>query len=60
MRSHLIGKEVIITAKDSYLYGEWGIIRYYDGDYYYISPWGGEESMLFDRKEFKVKKNVTR
>lgn len=59
MKSDLIGKEAIITDKDSYLNGEWGIIKYYDGEYYHIAPWNGTETMVFRRKEFKVRRNVS-
>lgn len=48
----LIGKEVTILVGN--LKGEWGIVRYFDGDYYHVSPWGGDEALIFDRKEIKV------
>jgi len=60
MKSDLIGREATITAKDSYLNGEWGIIKYYDGRYYHIAPWNGTETMVFERKEFKVRRDVSR
>lgn len=34
-KSKLIGKEV--TIKNGACAGEWGIIKYYDGEYYHIA-----------------------
>lgn len=48
----LIGKEVTILVGD--LKGEWGIVKYFDGDYYHVSPWNGNEAMIFDRNEIRV------
>lgn len=54
---NLIGKEVTITSKDSWAYGEWGVIKDYDGEYYYVAIADDPTSQLvFDRKEFKIKK----
>lgn len=54
-RSKLIGKEVTITTKDSWVFGEWGIVKMYDGEYYHIAILGDEKCLLiFERKEFKV------
>lgn len=53
----LIGKQVTITAKDSMYHGEWGIVKDYDGEYYYIAIADDTTAMpIFERKEFKVKK----
>lgn len=55
----LIGKTVLITNRDSWCYGESGIIKGYDGEYYHIAITGHEDVMLiFARDEFKVKKDV--
>jgi len=57
--SKLIGKKVYITDKDSIYYDEWGIIKYYDGEYYHIAIANGVDSLpIFKRNEFKVKKQV--
>ncbi len=57
MESKLIGKEVTITTKDSWAFGEWGIVRMFDGEYYHIAPWNDEKiSLVFTRDEFRVKR----
>lgn len=53
---NLIGKEVIITQRYSWLYGEWGIVKYFDGEYYHIAPWNGEETLVFTRDGFRVRR----
>lgn len=55
--SSLIGKEVTITTRNSPYYGEWGIVKYFDGDDYHIALWDGNDQMIFSRDEFKVKRN---
>jgi len=67
MKSKLTGKIVTITNKEHDLYGEWGMIICYDGDCYHFSPWCTtiEEALkhpsyIFDRKEFRVKRNKTK
>ena len=36
--------------------GEWGIIKDYDGEFYHIALWGGDDSLLiFEPSEVKVK-----
>lgn len=56
-----IGKEVIINSPGHQLDGEWGIIRMIDDDgFYYVSPWNGEESMVFDRSELRIKRTKSR
>lgn len=54
MESKLIGKKVYITNEEHWAYGEWGIIRYFDGDSYHIAIANGDEELIFDRDEFKV------
>ena len=36
---NLIGKLVKIKSRDSDYDGEWGVIKYFDGDDYHIAPW---------------------
>ena len=53
----LIGKEAKITTKDSWYYGEYGIIKYFDGEYYHIAITGDNSNMcIFTRNEFKVRR----
>lgn len=56
--SKLIGKEAKITNKDSWYYEEYGIIRYFDGEYYHIAITGDDNNLcVFERNEFKVRKD---
>ena len=62
MNSKLIGKIATITNKDSHIYGEYGMITHFDGEYYYIAPWCTtmetalkESNLIFKRNEFKIK-----
>lgn len=57
-KEDLIGKRVIITDKSSWAYGEWGIVKFFDGEYFHIAPWNDENSQLiFERRDFKVTRN---
>ena len=59
IKSKMIGKKVYIIDKNSFYYNEWGIIKYYDGEYYHIAIANGEDILpIFKRNEFKVKKQV--
>ena len=54
---NLIGKKVFITDSDSSYYNEWGIIKDYDGDYFYVAIAEGTDSIpIFSRDQFTVKK----
>ena len=54
-KSNLIGLKVDITDKDSVYYKEWGIIKDYDGEYYYIAIANGDDSLpIFDRGQIKI------
>ena len=55
MKSKLIGRKVYITDTDSIYFGEWGIIKDFDGEVYYIAIANGKDSLpIFDRDQFKV------
>jgi len=57
MSNALIGKIACIKANaDSPYAGQWGIIKWFDGENYYIAMWGGEDQMVFVRNEFKVRR----
>ena len=56
MTNELIGKKVTIRCKASWANGEWGIIKAYDGKYYHIAIWNGEQQLIFTRREFRVDK----
>lgn len=54
---NLIGKKVEITTRESWCYGECGIVKGYDGEEYHIAICGDEGAILaFSRDEFKVKR----
>lgn len=52
---NLIGKIVKIKSRDSEYCGEWGVVKYFDGDDYHIALWNGEPYLIFSRSEFTVK-----
>jgi len=55
INSKLIGKKVDITDKDSIYFGDWGIIKSFDGDVYYIAIFNGTDSIpVFERNQFKI------
>lgn len=45
------GMRVEIRTKDSCYDGEWGIVRYIDGNEYHIALWNGSEQLIFNRDE---------
>ncbi len=60
----LIGKIATIINKESELYNGYGMIVYYDGEYYHIAPYcrtleGAmkESSLIFTRDEFRIKRD---
>lgn len=59
MDSKLIGKKVYITDKESIFFDEWGIVDYFDGEYYGVRIANGSDSVpVFDRDQFKVPRKV--
>ena len=51
----LIGKQVDILS--GMYKGEWGTIRDYDGDYYYIALWDDSDSILaYEPDEINIRK----
>ena len=52
----MIGKQVDIINKSSWAYGEWGVIKDFDGEYYYIAIANGDETLIFKRNEFRVRR----
>jgi len=58
---NLENKKVQITDKESIYYGEWGIIKKYDGEYYHIAIANGEDDLpIFNRDQFKICKENKR
>lgn len=52
----MTGKIVDITAKESWAYGEWGVIKYFDGEFYHVAIANDESTLVFSRNEFKVRR----
>lgn len=52
-----VGTVVDIKSPDSCYNGEWGVVRYFDGDSYHVALWDGNDCPIFDRKELKVRRN---
>lgn len=53
--SKLIGKRAYITDKESVYYNEWGTIKAFDGEYYYIAIANDSSCLpIFSRSEFHV------
>lgn len=53
-----VGKAVFIKSPDSIYNGEWGVVKYFDGDYYYVAIANGDDALpIFDRGELEVSKN---
>ena len=58
MESNLIEKIAYIKNKESIFYKEWGVIKYFDGDYYHIAIANDNKvANIFDRKEFTIRRN---
>ena len=55
---NLIGKFVTITNRQSWAYDQWGIVKYFDGTYYHIALYNGTETLVFERNEFRVRRNT--
>lgn len=51
----LIGKKVIIIDKESFYYNEWGIVKDFDGKYYYVAIANGNDNIpIFTRNQIKL------
>ena len=51
-----IGTKVYINSPDSWYNGEWGIVKYFDGDEYHVAIANGYDCPVFTRKELKIAK----
>lgn len=52
---NLTNKKVII--KEGIYRGEWGTVRMFDGEYYHVALWGGDDCLVFYRDEIRVPRN---
>lgn len=56
--TNLIGQEVRITNKESRDFGNWGIVKLFDGQDYHVAMNGdGNAQLAFSRSEFRIPKN---
>ena len=42
-----------VEIKTGMYRGEWGTVRYYDGEYYHVALWDGNDCPIFERSELK-------
>ena len=53
----MVGKLVAIKSRDSIYNGEWGIVKYFDGEYYHIAIADDTNHLVvFSRDEFTVRR----
>ena len=51
-----IGTKVYIKSPNSWYNGEWGIVKYFDGDDYHVAIANGDDCPIFERRELRVVK----
>ncbi len=57
MASKLIGRKVHIKSSiDSPYAGQWGIVRGFNGEDYFVAIWDSQDQMIFWRNDFTVAK----
>lgn len=56
--SKLIGKKCFVIDKDSIYYNEWGVIKFFDGEFYHVAIAKGKDTIpIFNRKQIKIPRN---
>lgn len=56
--SNLIGKRVYITDRESIYFDEWGIVKHFDGELYFVAIANDKHNTpVFDRNQFRVPRN---
>lgn len=52
-----VGKQVTIRAKNSWMNGEWGVVKLVDGKTYWVAPYNSDkETLVFERRELRFRK----
>ena len=51
-----VGTKVYIKSPSSWHDGEWGVVRYFDGEEYHVAIANGDDCPVFERRELKVMK----
>lgn len=50
-----VGKKCYIKDKESIYFDEWGIIKYFDGELYYVAIANSSDSLpVFNRKQLRI------
>ena len=58
-KSNMIGRIAYITNIESIFYGEWGVVKFFDGDAYHIAIANDDRiANVFDRNEFVIKRKI--
>lgn len=55
-----VGTKVLIKSPDSWSNGEWGVIKYFDGDDYHVAIANGNDCQVFSRNELVVPRDQSR
>ena len=51
--------DTIVDIKSGFHAGDWGVVKYYDGEYYHVAMFGDpNDCPVFDRSELKVRKSI--
>lgn len=59
--SKLIGKKVEVKDRESIYFRDWGIVKFFDGDFYGVAIANGCDSIpVFERSQIKLIKEKNR
>jgi hypothetical protein len=59
MENSIIGRSVVIKTRNSQEFGNWGVVKSFDGEDFHIAMNGDNRAQLvFERSEFTVKKFI--
>ena len=49
----------IVDIKSGFHRGDWGLVKYYDGECYHVAMFGDlDDCPIFDKDELKVRKSI--
>ena len=55
-----VGTLIKVQSKGHWMNGEWGIVKWNNGDEYGVAPWDGKDmELLFYRNELRVPRKTT-
>jgi transcription elongation factor len=56
----IVGDKVQIRLGQSWMSGEWGIVREVNGDEYHVAPYNDEKmALIYSRAEIRLARNCT-